>query len=599
MSRLPLPSIPWQLTGNHWLAIPCVHPGDGAIHRLGVLHRGARAALEFTGAGTGDARDGAPLLRPVLSVDGQPARLGESGMAWERALGWLPTFTCTVGPLLVRGMLFCPFGRDADMAGAVYTLTIENRGTVPRAVSLGLAVEPGVLVPRVRSPRAPIGRLGATRHESLVVLDPGTVPGLAALAVGADGASVVALDGAGGASVTCERTLRPGEREEVAFYVAAGPEADGAVATSAAMRRRGWRWLLTATREAIETLQQATGSESLDRLLNRNLLFAYFYGVGRALDDAHFYLVRSRAPWHPAGVTLRDWDALMMTLPAVQLADTGLARELLLRMCELHGYAPGRGVHYLDGTMFEPAYSLDGVAAYAVALERYIRQTNDDHLIDDPVVGDTLYAVHDELADRRHAELPLYATEVAPSGEVPPHPYTLHGNAMAAFALEVLRRTLDEETAREVQDPEAVRAAIDRSFARADGGKKTYRTALDLSGGEASADDAVGSAAWLPLYEVVRGDDSTYRRTVRALGDAPVASLAAMLARLLGPDRTAVLEWLRRAPLDGGVAAQWVDADGRAVANGGDAALAGLVAATVLHVVGREGGATSEGDDAP
>nr|MCU0618719.1 hypothetical protein [Gemmatimonadaceae bacterium]MCU0626348.1 hypothetical protein [Gemmatimonadaceae bacterium] len=298
----------------------------------------------------------------------------------------------------------------------------------------------------------------------------------------------------------------------------------------------------------------------------------------------------SRAPWHPAGVTVRDWDALMMTLPAVQLADSGLARELLLRMCELHGYAPGRGVHYLDGTMFEPAYSLDGVAAYAIAVERYVRQTSDDHLIDDPVVGDTLYAVHDELADRRHPELPLFATEVTPSGAVPAHPYTLHGNATAAFALEVLRRTLDEETSRDVQDPEAVRAAIDRSFTRSDDGKKVYRTALDLSGGEASDDDPVGSVSWLPLYEVVRGDDSTYRRTARALAQAPSESLAAICARLMGPDRATVLEWLRRAPLDGGVAAEWVAADGRAIANGGDAALAGLLAATVLLAVAPAGG---------
>src|SRR5678809_1393623 len=76
-----------------------------------------------------------------------------------------------------------------------------------------------------------------------------------------------------------------------------------------------------------------------------------FYGVGRALDDAQYYLVRTRAPWNGRGVTVRDWDALMWTIPAVQLADPPLARELLLRMCELHGYAPGRGVHYLDGTL--------------------------------------------------------------------------------------------------------------------------------------------------------------------------------------------------------------------------------------------------------
>ena len=45
----------------------------------------------------------------------------------------------------------------------------------------------------------------------------------------------------------------------------------------------------------------------------------------------HYYLVRSRAPWHGRGVTVRDWEALTWTLPAIQLCDPALARELLLR----------------------------------------------------------------------------------------------------------------------------------------------------------------------------------------------------------------------------------------------------------------------------
>jgi len=118
-------------------------------------------------------------------------------------------------------------------------------------------------------------------------------------------------------------------------------------------------------------LEQSTGSDAMDAVVNRNLLFAYFYAVGRALDDAHYYLVRTRAPWHGRGMTVRDWDAMAMLLPAIQLADAPLARELLLRGCELHGYAPGRGVNYLDGTLFEPGFSLEGAASYAIAVERY------------------------------------------------------------------------------------------------------------------------------------------------------------------------------------------------------------------------------------
>ena len=53
-----------------------------------------------------------------------------------------------------------------------------------------------------------------------------------------------------------------------------------------------------------------------------------------------------------------------------------------------------------------------------------------------------------------------------------------------------------------------------------------------------------------------------------------------------------MLEWLRRAPLHDGVAAEVVDEQGVAVANGGDAALSGLLASTAwfaVHALGVKG----------
>src|SRR5439155_12619775 len=126
----------------------------------------------------------------------------------------------------------------------------------------------------------------------------------------------------------------------------------------------------------------------------------------------------------------------------------------------------------------------------------------------------------------------------------------------AAQALDVFRRTLDEETARGVEDPEAVRAAIRRHFvvdpatgAEGTGAKSLYASAVNLAGAASLDDDAVASLYWLPLFEAVARHDSTYRRTVKNLGAAPGA-LAQQCARLLGPDSKAVLAWFRRAPLD-------------------------------------------------
>ncbi|MDQ6926489.1 MAG: hypothetical protein M3154_09670, partial [Candidatus Eremiobacteraeota bacterium] len=299
MRTLPPSQVPWQVTGNHWLSLPCIHPADAAIHAFGVLHRGARAAVEF--AGNANFLDGAgpALLRPVLRVDGSVRALGgdDSAIAWERAMHWLPTFTSTLsGTLIVRGTIFAPHGRDADLSGAVYTIAVENRGPAAVEVEIGLEGTLGHRQLRVRSPRpfddAPRVHRAA---DDVLVLEGSALPGLVAFALGADGdAAVEVMDNAAATApqfaIRRTFTVERGTTQQAAFYLAAGPERDGAQATVAAMRRRGWRELLARTRDALRDLEQTTGNAAIDRLLNRNLLFAYFYGCGRALDDAHFYL---------------------------------------------------------------------------------------------------------------------------------------------------------------------------------------------------------------------------------------------------------------------------------------------------------------------
>ena len=549
-----------------------------------MLHRAARSAIEFAGAPGFLDGVGAALARPSLDIGGVRHQLSDVPIAWERALGWIPTFTCTVGDLVLRGTIFAPYGRDADVSGAVYALSLENRGKNDVDIGVTLAGTLGHRQLRVRTPRAfedasrvSLGTSGA------VLLEGSSLPGLATLALTADGEATASVDGD---SYSLSRSTRvaAGGREQVAFYFAIGPERDGAEATAGVLRRRGWKELLASTRDALQALEQSTGNDTVDRLINRNLLFAYFYGVARALDDAQYYLVRTRAPWNGHGVTVRDFEALSWTVPAVQLADPPLARELLLRACELHGYAPGRGVHYVDGTLFEPGFSIEGIASYPIAADRYIRDTGDDRIVDEPALADTLYLAAEDLDARRDKRIPLYSTEVSPSGIPVALPFTLHANATAAQALDILRRTLDEETARGLQDPEAVRAAMNRHFVVESGGQQTFASAIDLAGTTSSVDDPAASVLWLPLYEAATRQDSTYRRTVKKIDAAP-HSLAQQCARLMGPDAKTVLQWLRRAPLDGGFAAEVVDADGRAVANGGDASLSGLLAWSAWYAI--------------
>ncbi|MCL6633556.1 MAG: Flp pilus assembly complex ATPase component TadA [Alicyclobacillus herbarius] len=137
-SPVPIPPVPWQITGNHWIVAPCIHPADGSIYALGALHRGARAAVEFSGGPDFVTGKAPPLARPTLEVDGSAVELSRVGLAWERVFGWIPTFTASAGQLLVRATIFAPYGRDADMPGLVYTIGLENRGAAEVRTAIGL-----------------------------------------------------------------------------------------------------------------------------------------------------------------------------------------------------------------------------------------------------------------------------------------------------------------------------------------------------------------------------------------------------------------------------------------------------------------------------
>jgi hypothetical protein len=100
----------------------------------------------------------------------------------------------------------------------------------------------------------------------------------------------------------------------------------------------------------------------------------------------------------------------------------------------------------------------------------------------------------------------------------------------------------------------------------------------DLAGVTALEDEPSASMYWLPFYELLNRDDSLYRRTVKRIETAETEELVVRCAQLIGPNGAQAFEWLRRAPLDNGFAAELVDADGRVTGNGGDAAMSGLIA---------------------
>ncbi|MEP6905966.1 MAG: hypothetical protein ABI875_07755, partial [Gemmatimonadales bacterium] len=156
---------------------------DASIHLAGVVHSDARAAIEMAGAETYLDGNGPALIALRLSIDGVSKQIGADGMVWERELSWLPTFSCVVGEIALRGTIFAPYGIDADLAGAVIAVSAENRGEREVKVSLGVAGTLGARQQRIRSPRLLEDRHSVREVDGAVVVEGKGTPAYCTLVV--------------------------------------------------------------------------------------------------------------------------------------------------------------------------------------------------------------------------------------------------------------------------------------------------------------------------------------------------------------------------------------------------------------------------------
>jgi len=223
MSLRPIPPVRWQLTGNHWLSLPCIHPDTAAIHAIGIVHRGTRSAIEFAGDAGFVEGKGPPLIRAQVLIAGEPFK--PTKVEWERGQGWLPTFVWSSAAVVVRGVIFAPYGRDVDVPGCVYALSIENRGSAALEAEVVLDGVLGARQHRVRTARPFEDDHRVHRAGESLILEGSSGSGSVALAISADAEAELLVDGASpvkGAAVSFsirrKVTAAPGETADVAFY---------------------------------------------------------------------------------------------------------------------------------------------------------------------------------------------------------------------------------------------------------------------------------------------------------------------------------------------------------------------------------------------
>lgn len=632
------PGEQYLVTGNEYVALPELRASDGACMSLNVLHRAVRGLIEWTGedpAGhphgqpfsstRGTSGKGLPLFQPVLVVDGRRVELASalrSGLEQE----WLPEWYGNLGDLALRLAWYAPPG----YRGCVLAWGLRNTGTQAYAVEAGLSAHFGVAYATVFHRRALEGVRTVRPYPWTKSMVAEAVPGLPALAVAlkahpepavavctpqrAENATASPLS----LQVAQRAVLGPGEERWLPFYISVGTEADGAATAGVDLARRGHAALRRETRERLQAMSRRFELPGLHRCYHRNLFFNLYFARGLTLDSEEEVLVTSRSPRYYVSAAHWNRDSLLWSLPGLLLADPAVARGALLAAFRL--YARNAGIHacYIDGSVLYPGFELDELAAFPIALGRYLAATGDWSLAAEPAVVQGLATWEAKLWPHKHPGRMLFRTFLLPSDDPAQLPYVTYDNALTALALDQLaaiRRHAGEAAAAERLAAAAAQLRADlRTHAVVAGPLgPMFAWAFEPGGEHVLYDEPSGSLALLAHYGCVAPDDPVFRNTVAwihsphnphwlsegryagpACPHAPrsawVLSMASDL--LAGIDRERLLRLVAEVPMDNGYACESVDPESGALKTGAAfATCAGFLAAAVLAAAEATGAA--------
>ncbi len=615
----------WEITGNHYLALPCIATSDGALHEANVVHHGMASLLSWRGD-RNPSPEAVPLLRLGLAMEGRELPL--EGLRWERVDRWIPRFSARAGDLRVVVTFCTPGGFDPLAPGGAIIVHVEG-ATGP--VRLWLEGSWSWSLRTVASTRPLRDGNRLWRPEApAVVLEAGDPPAGAALAITLVEKDVFVLAGAGDDEPStfpshhelaaanggrlrfrlgCERRPDARQRFTVAFVLGVAPERDGAVAAALRLAGLGADELVRRARLDLASLNRISDEGVARDIVARNLVFHHYWAAARAVDDDRLYPVLSRSPEHGECAVFGEREALAWSLPAYALTDPLVARELLVHELEVYSDRPGNFRRYLNGGILDAGFSLGRACEYALAIERYSDVARDAAFADEPLVQQILRDLDDMAWSHLHREVFLGSSEVLPGGERADYPFAAFDNVVLwklCGVLERLWRAAPGEARPRLQKGEdEIRAAFWLKLTTDVQGLPVIAASSDLSGHAAVYDDPAGSLGLLPYFEFCEAEDPIWSNTMELLHspDYPLylgghrfpglagrsqprqARFAALCADLLTPRRReGALEALRALNLPAGVAVRAWDPDSGSVAAGPYAASeAGFLVWALLH----------------
>lgn len=557
------------------VSLPTIRESDGGIESVSFLMMSQKGMAELRG----NTRDA--LIRPFMqeiNTTGEAEELPLSDLQWSRSGYWIPELRARAGGAELTATYLAPIGERG------FGVRLTVRSVCAKTIRFGLKGHWAGAWHCVNEEKKIGGGLYCYEsgwNDSLIFDMRCGFP-LFAFAPMADRRAECAFaecEGGFSYSIFLECPLAPEAEECLTVYWGLGFEEVAAATSAKEMLRRGWEWEKERTVQWLNARTQTMPSEKLTALYNTNLFFCLFYSTGVTMDTEELVCATSRSARYYVSAAYWDRDTLLWSFPAILDADPKLAGEIL-------SYVFGRqrrnfGIHsrYIDGTVLEPGFELDELAAPAIALTSYVEASGDRAILSKPGVREGIGEILQTLEAVKHPSIDLYETFLQPTDDERVYPYITYDNMLVWLALSKLAKMDPSEYAGCGEMAERVRAAIFGHCVFADAqGRKYFGWSVDLAGHHDVYDEPPGSQQLYPYYGFCDRENEIWKNTVRMIRSpdyaysfagqpiaeigcphAPYPWVLSICNSLLSGHAKQAWQELERLEMDNGIACESVD----------------------------------------
>lgn len=588
-----------MLTGNEYLSLPQINPGGG-IEAINIIHLQNKGLLQFDGTSE------KALIEPLIEIEQTAVDLATAAR-WHYAQNWLPSFSAGGDSSWnLEGEIVTPPGQR----GFYYRLALTSKTEKVIKARLGWSGNWhgfSYIVFKKRSIDSK-NYLFYDKWSKSLVLEASVGLPLAALAMATTPAQRWTINEANNRYETTHQfELGAGESKEIILYVAVNLEADGAATTSVDLRRQGYKNLKQSAVGWLDDHLPSRNDFKLTGLLNRNLLFSYYFALGRSIDSDELVAVTSRSPRYYVSAAFWSRDALLWSFPAIMLLNRNTARELLLTAFDRHISFAGDHAHYISGTVLYPGFELDQLAAYLIALRHYLHSGGDQDILKDNLIQKGMEIIVEKAFEQFVPEHGLFKTFLDPSDDPVVYPYLTYNNALLQCVFSFLGSLQAEELWFHRSDFQILAAELrqtiyEHCIIKGPLGLM-FAWAVDGNGRFSLYDNPPGSLQLLAHYGFCASDDSVFKATVHWIRSAnnkyfhqgsafeeagslhagkpwPLAACNDLLAY-----NTSALDFFSRAEMDNGFFCETVNPDTGKVSTGAAFASAAGFMAYALHKI--------------